>query len=796
MGRGLRPNRRRLLEAMSAFAIAPAVILPSQQAKAQQGPGDRSSAPGVFQSRKAAAGAWIATEMHTIATLAYAVAGDGGAGRYIRGVGPVVDFKSADGATWVLDPTLPNINAQMFGAVGDGEWRSSTGEFSGTDDRAAIQSMFNWALVNKVADVHLIKSHRISGPLHLGWGETFTTMRLHGNGRGAYPGRAGVHLLCDFHDAMGINIQGGRRSGVQGITLVGKNYRYTESAQVGDETLSDDPSDWVDPAIKPAVGRAGGIERFSPYAGITIDAYSGATPAGAYPSVAYPTFTGVGPARYQKALSSDTTIEDCVIIGFGVGICQSPNSPEQGDFLRVRNGYIGNCAYGISIGNHQSRNVEVRNLLFRGLHTCLTNSVHGDRAGVFGGPIENCSLGHCYQFVDFRFAASLKPVVIKDLYFETSVRVGVVGDGVAAHFPVVFEGGQWSLSQALLGRYPRALIEAGTQAVVLRSVAIASDNRIPVLISQGAHVTIDGGHWGGRISDLTGTAGKQRAINYSGGVFLPQAQRGAEGSLRIGGPVSGAYRHSATSTSGFRMISDSVSWETSAGLVARAPIAQTHREMRDVRGRHWWLEGPAAGILDFASASFVKSAPEWRGDVMSFTYRGVRQSSLRTALSPGSLIYAVVSGTLFVVTSIGERDGNGDHSITCLQLNNLRLNIKTGEVIANDCPNLKSRGIAYISHANIDLPREVAFGAFVSGSSSVVPIAGSEGSSEIVAGGLAAPVRLHGTPAGSIAGDRWPIRPDGATISPNSGDAPSGAFGLSHDAVSTGIFPIYPVPIR
>lgn len=788
-----RPSRRHVFASLGSLLAGVGLVNPGRAAAG----GGSQQGDLVYESRQLAAASRIPTASGSIVTLAYAHAGDGGGARYVRGNAADSAFTSRDGASWALDPTQPAINAQMFGAVGDGAWNSDDGSISGTDDRHALQSMIDWALRNRVTDVQLIKSHRIGGPLHLGWGDNFRTIRIHGPTRSSYYTLPGARLLCDFHNAMAINVQGGRRSGVHGLTLIGRNFVHTESRQVAAETLSEDPRDWLDQHIAPQGNAPGGIQVHAPYAGITIDAYSGAKPADSYPAVAYPAHTGLGPAQYDKALSSDTTIEDCTIIGFGVAICQSPNSPLQGDFLRVRNCHIANCAYGISVGNHQSRNVEVRNILFRGLHTCVTNARNGAQVGVFGGPIENCSLGHCFQFCDFTNAGALMPVTIRDLYFETTVRVGVTSNGVAAHYPVVFEGGLWSLSQSLLGRYPKALIEAGTQAIVLRNVGIAADRRIPVLASPDTSVTIDGGHWGGRLGDLTGSAALQRAVNFTGGVFVPQARIGAGTQARFASPLQGAFRQTEKSTSGSRLLSERVSFETSSGRTVRAPIAQMHREFTDANGRQWRLHGPVSGEIDFASRAQVPVPPRWSQDTMRFTYRAARQADSRTMLQAGSLIYAPASGTLFVVLDAAAPGGGdaGDCIITCRQLNNLKLDVASGEVAENPCASQGTVGLAFISHTAIELPRSLRFGAFGKGSTRV----GLDGSSETEnvgsADGLAAGDRLHGLAPPS--GDAWPIRAEGSAVvsAPGAATGAGGTLSLADPAVATGTFPLYPVPI-
>lgn len=762
-----------------------------------------------FSTRSSAAAATIPAGVTTVQTLAYATMGDGGGARYIVTASTTFyQFQSADGRRWDLDKYQP-INVAMFGAKGDAAYNQTTMAVTGTDDTTAIQNAIDWCLRSGVAELSLTGKHKTSNTLHLGWGDAFYTIRLNGAASaGSYAGTtAGSAIFPTATDRPAINIQGGRGSGVVGVTIYGQNYRhFWDNVYVSAtaNNFSSIPSDWLAAGLRVSGTTPGGIQRYSPYAAITIDAYADVQPSGGYPAVVYPAWTGLS-TQYGKLLSSETTIQGCRIHGFGAAVVQSPNGPLQGDFLRVRECEIGECVYGMSVGNHQSRNVEFRNITYVGLHTVLSNAVFGSQVGVFGGPIENISGGQSYQFCDFQSASYTQPITIKDLYFESQVRVGNVGpNGTTYPYPIEFVGGLWGFSDQH-GIIPASYIFGSyNQAVTLRHVGIANQRRIGCLVAGQCHVTVDNCYWISGLTDISGANGStayRRAMNFTGGQFLPMSAQGTNASSKglatWIGTTFGAYAPSDYAALSHQTQSVDVIWQNGAGSVLRGNLTQANTGFVDNNNRRWRFDVPIA----FFTTGYLSVAPSLSavGDTLTFTALSWMQPRYDLRFEVGKIIYHVNTSTVFVVTAVGAADGSGNFPITAKQMNNLKLNPTTGAVVANLCSDLTLAGTLCLYNTAIDLPQQVHFGTFTSGSKTVSSVSRGDGYGGNISSYLSNGDKLcgyqypiGGTQAVPITGTGYPSAPTIATVTNGS----PGSIAMSDDAIASGVFPIYPLPIR
>ncbi len=233
-------------------------------------------------SRAALAAATVEPIISLVRTLNYSTTGDGGGATWVEvtntGALQPWQVQSNGGARrWSIDKNQ-NVNALMFGARGDASISLTTLVITGTDDTAAIQNTIDFALQSSIPDIYLSpggnRKFKTTDTLHLGWGNSFYTIRLHGTEvGGAYGGTgAGSAIFCTATDRPTINIQGARRSGVFGIAFVGQNYRHVWDQRIFGDNLSAVAADWLAPALTPAGNAPGGLQRHAPYAAITIDA--------------------------------------------------------------------------------------------------------------------------------------------------------------------------------------------------------------------------------------------------------------------------------------------------------------------------------------------------------------------------------------------------------------------------------------------------------------------------------------------------------------------------------------------
>jgi hypothetical protein len=270
-------------------------------------------------------------------------------------------------------------------------------------------------------------TYKTSDCLHLGYGTSFRSVVLEGEGynyRGE-PQFCGTTIKPTFSDRPAINIQGGRGTVVRGLSIIGVLKRYIESNRLGSfdpaPTVDDtNPATWHDPGA-----HANQDARYAPYAGIAIDAYSGARPATPYPDVSYPSFLGTV-SQYGKSESSDVLIEDVYIAGFAVGVTNQPCDHDgNGDFTSIHRCQIEFCKWGISVGNTQSRNVHIQGLEASYVYTVLTNRRHGKQMGKFGGAVIDLSCFALINIVDFG-SFYPQPVTFINLYAESLWRIGSI----------------------------------------------------------------------------------------------------------------------------------------------------------------------------------------------------------------------------------------------------------------------------------------------------------------------------------------------------------------------------------
>lgn len=248
-----------------------------------------------------------------------------------------------------------------------------------------VQGLVDAALADRRQEVRLPAGvYRLAKPLVLGRHD-LSTVRLIGAGKRQdnHSPYGGTVLIAD-HDGPAIVIQGGRGSGVEGLSVYGPYF---------DELLYK-PFRGGDRAAWPGEDR-----RYNPSAGVAVD---------------------VGPHG-----SGHTTIRDVEIGGFGVAVVTYPNGGDgNGDFLSIEHCRLIACRDGVSISHTQSRTVRVDRTTFQCLHTAVTNAQHGKRLGEWDGWIANCDFNQVHRVCRLSQAYA-GPTVFQSCYGEL---VGSLGD--------------------------------------------------------------------------------------------------------------------------------------------------------------------------------------------------------------------------------------------------------------------------------------------------------------------------------------------------------------------------------
>ena len=705
----------------------------------------------------------------------------------------------ASGSTWAPVYSTGPVNAGEFGAIPDATFDASTGAIGGSDATTAIQDAINFALNHGVDRVILpCCRYKTTDTLQLGWGEDFKQISLEGeSASGAYGGAmAGVSLYPAATDRPAVNFQGVRNGRFANIAIRGQGFRKP-MANVAHQDYSAREEDWLDSNLARAGSAPGGLQKHAPYAAITIDAYSGARKTDSYPARKAP--RDIGAAADKSYPSSRVTIENFEIYGFPVGISTRPSDDGQGDYVRIRDGTIAYGVYGIAINHSQSRNVEIRNISYGGLHTFLTNSRFGMGGGELAGPIENITGGASYQTFLIAAGGYSGPITVRNLYYEDQVRLGRVGTSSTTAFPATFtcEGCLLQSAPELHGVLPSAVLETdANQTVVIRNSLIRNYSRIIPLTTNTASVVIEASQFATAPTALSGPRNGapawQAAINYSGGILIPDADALApgksQGSLTFVGRSRGSYLATPTGGDGGQAL------EADSDVRTRRNLNQANTGLIDARGYRWsFARKPGNALIRFSrEAGFVKAPPTMNGDTLAFAYDAQFQTSPTQAdfaLQPGDFLYVRNSSTLFVVETVGEPT-DGAVAVKARQMNNMHIDVKTGMMSKNDNPDPTFAGDTLLIKSSTPVLKQVAFGDFTAGSPLVGNVRRAEAgdASELQPGD-----RLYGT-GSPEPGLNPPFDQVVDIVSVKNGA--DGSILLSRPATATRRAPIYPIPLK
>lgn len=403
---------------------------------------------------------------------------------------------------------------------------------SAYDCTAGIQAAINYAMYGGGRCKVRIPSgkYRTTDTIHLGYGTGFKSVVVEGDGY-SYRGESafnGTSIMPDFNDRPAFNFQGARGSVLRGVTILGKNYGWVSTNGLGGESPSLDdtsPENWVDTAFP-----ASSDSRYAPYAAITIDAYSGSRPGVSYPDVNYPEFLGAV-AQYGKSFSSDVLIEDCMITGFVAGIVVQPcDADGNADFTVIRRVNIQKVKWGISVGNTQSRNVDLDNVKMAQFYCALTNSVHGRRLGRFNGTISNLSIGAGTKVFEFGAPIYAGPVTFLHLYAEAIWRLGDINSNASNENSFIFQSCLFNFSNQNSSRgIPANIIGGGQQPIDIRFVGCSFTQFPSVIgIDQDGGARLDGSIVSPATRDTGTLSSEYLALAHNalcGGVVFRRLQR-------------------------------------------------------------------------------------------------------------------------------------------------------------------------------------------------------------------------------------------------------------------------------
>ena len=670
---------------------------------------------------------------------------------------------------------------------------------TGTDNQPILQAAIDFALQRNLPDIKVPRGKfRMANTVQAGYGDTYSTVRLFAGERSFYQGTGGAtafyHLL---DDRPLINFQGARASGMRGISVIGPNNTYGTWAQFYSNRLSSNPFDWLAPTLHKTGANPGGLQRYSALSGITIDAVAGTAPSAPYPSAAFPAPSWApGTPLYGRSLSSGVTIEKCETGGWGVGFNCEPNQDQQGDYIVFRDCIAIASPYLVSAGNGQCRGFELRTLNFAGCHTVITSSTFGNQTGEIGNAvIENLVGGGCYQLCDITNLGTTGSLAFNGVYIENGVRIGRIASGASASGSVSISNAQFGFTEYVHGQIPAAYIESSIYtSLTLGDIEIAGSNRITSIASGSPEIVRRGGlYYGGyNMGGSVGTAAKQRALTFTGGIFLGDVFL-TNSKARLLGGVRYASMDVAPASATAGLQAQSVSEIMNLGNARRAARVQDTRAFIDTQGKEWrFVLQPQATVILTSGAGYTSVAAASTKDVMTFTYLNVFQTNAVPGyrIEAGDLLLHDTTKTLFMVASVAV--SGSDWLVTCIQQNNMTTYGLTDAFLSNTNVTPLLPGTTYIIKTGGVISKQVNYGTFTSGSKNVTAIthdgtSGADLTTDLINGDL-----LYGMTYPGVTYKQWPV-PAVTTLSAVANGSP-GTLSLADNAVASGTFPLLPFP--
>jgi hypothetical protein len=745
------------------------------------------------------------------------------------------------------------LNVKDFGAVGD----------LSKDDSSAIQRAIDIAFIMNISNVYLPKGkYMTSTTVYLGYGgprDKFRSVNIIGPGQSTMFD-SGAWICPTNTDRPCLNIQGGRDCGVYGV---GFRYnpmyeRLSATINGSSQNFPAEPANWnppLDPMVPEKRVAPSGLGQLSPFCAISIDAFTkpdkdSGTPYVSDNSLKYPFMTNNWnyPVSACEVISpsSRVYIENCTTIGFCVGIVTEPcGSDGNGDFIKIRNCQISHGSYGIAICHTQCRDVEIRNCNFSFLHTCIDDTTFGQTKGHIGGSVELCSTAMSYQFLNLGYADAA--LIVKGLHMESTVRIGTYSSRPTTFTPgITFEGCSFGFDFST-GSGPAVISDVFFRVVGSRPVKFTTCsficNRFLVMSSQG-QVVLEGCVWNtgrdyvldkaSQTHGAVASAGIARGYDRFGGLFIHDSSEGGVNRPRLIGRSEGARRR-------YLPVGNSFTWKVSSqpfqsDCMAWAPVIEKSNEIEssihpaadaymDYHGRRWPilhypLPTPLAisSFYDYPKQRMVKNT--WSLTV-SGGLKVSKNPSLRftETIDVGDVLWHEGTQNIYIVT-LAKHQEESDTSdylaycFTAVQQNNYSISDRQldeeGKIGIVDGRPLsvplldKEMSTSWVLYKTIRLPKELYFGDFTKGSTTVKRVHRGNGYSVDTDIPLGMSLAENPEPLG-FSQNEWALT--GNYLVASDGDVriigrksdPGQGTGceltLSKESAITGRLPIFPLPL-
>lgn len=414
-----------------------------------------------FSTRQAAIDA--STTAERLYIRGYTTEGDGGEGWWnYSSTEPFHALKFQSGGRWYEKaPENGWINDKQAGVVGDGT----------TDDTTALQNAINFCVHYSAAgeaaqcNLRLISEKiRTTDTIHILYGDGSGSIYIQGfakpfRSEDAFNGSA---IISEVTDRMAVSICGARHVVLENVYVKGL---------AGDDILNldrnaasyDSESTW-DTALTTA-GYTNPGERYAPRAGFMVDGYCGTKPGGAsgsgtepYPTPTLPSYISAGTDGYGRTTSSRVDFINCTAqgfeLGFGVG---SSVDGLQGDYVSFERCLAERNKICLSVGQSQSRGVQLDRFQPTRFFTAITNNTHGAQVGRFATEI-NLDGGSGVNVFSIVSSSTVGPISFHG-EMEAIRRIGDLGTGTSADHGITFRDCKFNFNHETALSFPANVLD-------------------------------------------------------------------------------------------------------------------------------------------------------------------------------------------------------------------------------------------------------------------------------------------------------------------------------------------------
>ena len=307
------------------------------------------------------------------------------------------------------------LNVRDFGAKGNGR----------DDDYPAIQRALDSA-AKFSGRVYLPPGkYRISKPLmiHRWTGKAYAavTVKFYGDDNMWSSGTMIAVIKPDFKDGFALGVQLGKGVIVEGISFQGQ---YTPPAISQDSMYGMKLEAYGDFSVR--------RDRYSPYAAVVVDPFSGNVPPGG----GYPSMKEWYRGPQTRSGSTGCRFQDLTFWGFDVGAVTSPNGHTQNaELITFENIRVTNCRIGFGTSQAQEKMNRIINVGAWGVtHTLFASPMFG-----FGQPghwvIDGVNVAGQVANLVHRASNSFFPLHIYNVFAESLGSIGYwqSGTGDALH---------------------------------------------------------------------------------------------------------------------------------------------------------------------------------------------------------------------------------------------------------------------------------------------------------------------------------------------------------------------------